>query len=191
MKNELSQVRLELSEMTTEKKQLEKTLSDLHNKLKDDEIRLRLEIQKQVDMLAELQINYNYQLQINIKDSEQLTDIRQNYSQLQSDIEKINNEKHTLESLLNQGKENFDRELTVLRNRCKEFEENNNVLQSYFDKNAEKSEDQVIPILRKENERLINQREFYLQQVEKYKAQLELSQKTVDELKESLNKVRN
>ncbi|CAJ0831346.1 5722_t:CDS:10 [Entrophospora sp. SA101] len=190
MKNELSIINQGLTEVTIEKEQLEKTLSDLHNKSKEDETLLRLEIQKHIDMLAELQNNYNYQLQINVKDSQQLTEVRQKYSQLQLDIEKTKNEKQILDSSLRQQKENSERELTTLRNDYNLLLENNKVLKGYFDKNVDMSEDQVIPILRKENERLINQREFYLQQVEKYKAQLELLQKTADELKESLNKER-
>ena len=93
MRDELTQFKRELATMSTEKSQIEKSLNGIQNTFNDDIAQYQLEVQKKENMLTELQNKYNHQLQIHIKDSGVLNEVRQQCSLLQSDLKKtkVNN----------------------------------------------------------------------------------------------------
>ncbi|CAJ0915185.1 18511_t:CDS:10 [Entrophospora sp. SA101] len=99
MKNELSIINQGLTEVTIEKEQLEKTLSDLHNKSKEDETLLRLEIQKHIDIEFYLQQVEKYKAQLEL--------LQKTADELKESLNKVTKELNLVENDRNWWRERF------------------------------------------------------------------------------------
>jgi len=78
-----------------------------------------------------------------------------------------------------------------LSNRCKDLENDNKVLRNYFNNTTTDatSQNQIISLLRSDQQKAEMEKDYYAKQAERYKAQLEQTQKNYDEVQALLLKV--
>jgi hypothetical protein len=81
--------------------------------------------------------------------------------------------------------------LSNIINRCKDFEDDNKVLRNYFNNASTDTtaQNQVISLLRSDQQKAELEKDYYAKQAERYKAQLEQTQKNYDEAQTLLLKV--
>ena len=81
--------------------------------------------------------------------------------------------------------------LSNIINRCKDFEDDNKVLRNYFNNASTDvtAQNQVISLLRSDQQKAEAEKDYYAKQAERYKAQLEQTQKNYDEAQALLFKV--
>ncbi|CAG8508957.1 5729_t:CDS:10, partial [Acaulospora colombiana] len=152
------------------------------------EQRLREEMKRQEQMLEDAQTNYNRELVAHAAVVQQSHELNEKYIQLNTELEQLKNQLKNTESTLKNEKEQFEKDLADVQNRCNELESENKVLHGYIDTNSSEKtpQDEIISLLRREKEKLAAQKEIFSQQAERFKAQFEQTQKSLDETRELL-----
>ncbi|CAG8575325.1 6371_t:CDS:10, partial [Cetraspora pellucida] len=175
----------ELTTARSEVVKLEQMLNEIRDNSNTEKHQLREEMTKQEKLLEEAQNKYNREVLVHAEDAQSILALNSRHAQLKSEFDQLKIQLQKSEELWNNEKDKLEKELEKTLQRCNELEESNKTLHEYFDVDSGRtvSQDQIISLLRMEKERAETQREALAQQAERYKAQYEHTQKSVDELR--------
>ncbi|CAG8578151.1 18464_t:CDS:10 [Rhizophagus irregularis] len=150
------------------------------------------ETKRRETLLEESQQNYNRELAAHAAAVQSLNDIQQLHKVLQEEFNQFKIKAQQTESSLNDERVRFEKELAEFQQKCKDFEEDNKVLRNYFNNTPTDmtAQNQVISLLRSDQQKAEAEKDYYAKQAERYKAQLEQTQKNYDEIQVLLLKER-
>ncbi|CAG8567488.1 15288_t:CDS:10 [Dentiscutata erythropus] len=164
---------------------LEQMINEIRDNSNNEKHQLREEMTKQEKLLEEAQNKYNREVLVHAEDAQSILALNSRHAQLKSEFDQLKIQLQRSEEIWNSEKDKLEKELEKTLERCKELEESNKTLHDYFDTDAGKtiSQDQIISLLRMEKEKAETQREAFAQQAERYRAQYEHTQKSLDEVR--------
>ncbi|CAI2184345.1 750_t:CDS:2, partial [Funneliformis geosporum] len=143
-------------------------------------------------LLEESQQNYNRELAAHAAAVKSLNDLQNQHKELQEEFNQLKEKSQQAESLWDNVRTRLEKELADSQQMCNDLGNDNKVLRNYFNNMTtdKASQYHVISLLRSDQQKVEAEKEYYAKQAERYKAQLEQTQKNYDEIQALLLKER-
>ncbi|CAG8480545.1 16741_t:CDS:10 [Funneliformis mosseae] len=143
-------------------------------------------------LLEESQQNYNRELAAHAAAVKSLNDLQLQHKELQEEFDQLKEISKQAESSWNNARTRLEKELADSQQTCNDLGNDNKVLRNYFNNMTtdKASQYHVISLLRSDQQKVEAEKEYYAKQSERYKAQLEQTQKNYDETQALLLKER-